>query len=40
VQQQLAPRVSLEVSYFRRLFGNFTVTDNLNLAPSNFDRST
>jgi hypothetical protein len=37
VQQQLAPRVSLEVSYFRRLFGNFTVVDNLNLAPSNFD---
>jgi len=37
VQQQLAPRVSVEVSYFRRLFGNFTVTDNLNLAPSNFD---
>jgi hypothetical protein len=28
----------VEVSYFRRLFGNFTVTDNLNLAPSNFDQ--
>jgi hypothetical protein len=38
VQQQVAPRVSVEVSYFRRLFGNFTVVDNLNLAPSNFDQ--
>ena len=38
VQQQLMPRVSIEVSYFRRLFGNFTVTDNLNLGPSNYDQ--
>jgi hypothetical protein len=38
VQQQVLPRVSVEVSYFRRLFGNFTVTDNLNLSPSNFDQ--
>ena len=32
------PRVSVEVSYFRRVFAGFTVMDNLNLAPSNFDQ--
>src|SRR5262249_30477448 len=30
VQQELIPRVSLEVSYTRRNFFNFTVTDDLN----------
>ena len=29
VQQQIMPRVSVEASYFRRIFGNFTVTENL-----------
>src|SRR5262249_724968 len=38
VQQQIFPRASLEVGYFRRTFTQFTtggtVTDNLNVGPS------
>jgi hypothetical protein len=40
LQQQLAPRVSLEVGYNRRWWGNFTVTDNLALAPSDYQKWT
>ena len=36
IAQELAPRVSANFGYFRRAFGNFTVTDNLSLAPSDF----
>ena len=36
VQRELMPRVSVDVSYFRRWFGNFTATDNLALGPSDF----
>jgi len=36
VQQQLAPRISVEVGYFRRWLGNFTVTDNLLVGPTDF----
>ena len=37
LQQELMPRVSMEVAYVRRWYGNFTVTDNLSLAASDFD---
>ena len=38
VQHELVPRVSLEAGYFRRTFGNQTVTNNLDITPSDFDR--
>ncbi|MGB7217964.1 MAG: hypothetical protein WBD07_04060, partial [Vicinamibacterales bacterium] len=37
VQREILPRVSVDVSYFRRWFGNFTATDQLQLAPTDFD---
>jgi hypothetical protein len=36
VQHQLTPTVSVNVGYFRRWAGNFTVVDNLALDPSRF----
>ena len=36
VQQQVLPRVSVEVGYFRRWLNNFTVTDNLAVGPGDF----
>ena len=36
VQQQLAPRVSVELGYFKRWLQNFTATDNLATASSDF----
>ena len=36
VQQELIPRVSLDVSYNRRSFGNFTVTDDQARGPADY----
>ena len=36
VQQQLLPRVSLEVGYLKRWLQNFTATDNLVVTPADF----
>jgi hypothetical protein len=37
VQQEVLPRVSLEVGYLRRWLQNFTVTDDRALSPGDFD---
>ena len=37
VQQQLGSRTAVNVGYFYRTFGNFTVTDNLEVTPADFD---
>jgi hypothetical protein len=36
VQQEVLPRVSIEVGYFRRWLNNFTITDNLAVGPADF----
>ena len=40
VQHEILPRVALDVSYNRRWWGNFFVTDNLAIGPKDFDRVT
>ena len=40
VQQQVLPRVSVEVGYFRRWLNNFTVTDNLAVGRGRLHRSS
>jgi hypothetical protein len=40
VQHQLVPRVGVELGYFRRWYGNFTVTDNVLVSPSDYSRFT
>ena len=40
VQQEIMPRVSVDASYSRRWWGNFFVTHNRALGPSDFDALT
>jgi len=40
IQQEVLPRMSVEVGYHRRWFGNFFVTDNRAVGPTDFDRLT
>lgn len=37
IQHELVPQMSVNASYHRRWFGNFTVTDNLEVTPRDFD---
>ena len=36
VQHEIVPRVAINAGFFRRWYGNFTVTDNLLVAPTDF----
>jgi opacity protein-like surface antigen len=40
VQRELLPKVSADVTYFRRWYGNFVITDDLAIGPQDFDRFT
>jgi hypothetical protein len=40
VQHEVLPRVSVDVSYARRWWGNFFVTDNRALRPQDYDEAT
>ncbi len=38
IQQEIAPRTSLEITYVRRSWGNQTVTDNRAVGAADFDK--
>ena len=37
IERQLSNRMAVSGTYTRTIYGNFTVTDNLNLTPADFD---
>ena len=37
IQHELVPRVAVEFGYFRRIFGNFTLTDNLATSKADYN---
>jgi hypothetical protein len=37
VQHELLPKMAVDVSYFRKWFGNFVVTDNQAVSPADYD---
>ena len=37
VEQEILPRTSIDVAYWRRVQGNFSVTDNVLVEPGDFD---
>ena len=37
IEQEILPRTGVEVSYWRRVNGNFSLTDNVETEPSDFD---
>ena len=38
VQHELLPGTAISVGYYRRAYGNFTVTDNLAVTPADYDQ--
>lgn len=38
IQHEVMSRTSVDVSYFRRVYGNFRITDNRVLGPADFDK--
>jgi hypothetical protein len=40
VQHEIIPRVSVDIGYFRRWFGNFRATDNLAVSSAEYDSFT
>jgi hypothetical protein len=37
IEHEIAPRLSVDVGYFRRWYGNFRTTDNLRVTPADYD---
>jgi hypothetical protein len=40
VQQEIMPRLSMDLQYARRWYGNFRTMDDLNVGPSDYNRFT